>query len=120
MTADCNRPGARLTALSAVVLVAALVAVVPDAVAQGSTESDRAALEALYDLTGGSSWTDTTNWKTAAPLDEWYGVTTDYEGQVLRVWSLNLDRNGRDGAGQTIATEGHSTQPPRGCDTPIW
>ena len=36
-----------------------------------SLASDRAALEALYDATGGASWTDGTNWKTSAPLGEW-------------------------------------------------
>ncbi|MCY4509452.1 MAG: M12 family metallo-peptidase, partial [Acidobacteria bacterium] len=51
----------------------------------GSVESDRAALEALYDATGGAGWTDSTNWKTAAPLGEWYGVTTDTDGRVTEV-----------------------------------
>ena len=51
----------------------------------GSVESDRAALEALYDATGGSGWTDSTNWKTGAPLGEWYGVTTDADGRVAEV-----------------------------------
>ena len=48
-----------------------------DADPQGSVESDRAALEALYDATSGPDWTDSTSWKTSAPLGEWYGVTTD-------------------------------------------
>ena len=53
-----------------------------EAVAQGSAAPDRMALEALYDATGGPNWTDNTNWKTSAPLDEWYGVTTDANGRV--------------------------------------
>ena len=61
---------------------------------QGSVESDRAALEALYDATDGPNWTDSTNWKTSAPLGEWHGVTTDADGRVM---SLNLDRNGLAG-----------------------
>ncbi len=57
--------------------------------------SDRAVLEALYDATGGASWTDGTNWKSAAPLDTWYGVTTDDAG---RVTGLELGENGLTGS----------------------
>ncbi len=53
-----------------------------EATGQGSSATDRAALEALYDATGGPDWIDDTNWKTAAPLGEWYGVTTDADGRV--------------------------------------
>ena len=48
-------------------------------------EEDRAVLEALYDATGGAGWADSTSWKTSAPLDEWYGVTTDADGRVSRL-----------------------------------
>ena len=51
--------------------------------AQPSVETDRAALVALYDATDGDNWTDNTNWKTAKPLGEWFGVTTDAAGQVV-------------------------------------
>ena len=55
-------------------LAAAGCAMLPTgAVAQSSVATDRAALEALYDATGGPSWTDSTSWKTDAPLGEWYG-----------------------------------------------
>ena len=57
----------------------------PRADAQGSIATDRAALEALYDATDGPNWTDSTNWKTDAPLGEWFGVTTDTNGRVTRV-----------------------------------
>ncbi len=53
--------------------------------------SDRAALEALYDATGGQDWIDSTNWKTSAPLGAWHGVTTDAAGRVTR---LDLSDNG--------------------------
>ena len=56
--------------------------------------SDRAALEALYDATGGAHWTDSTNWKTSAPLGEWYGVTTDADGRVTH---LDLFESGLSG-----------------------
>ena len=40
----------------------------------GSVATDRAALVALYDATGGASWTDNTNWLSDEPLSEWAGV----------------------------------------------
>ena len=45
-------------------------------------QTDRAALEALYRATGGPNWTMSTNWLTAAPLGNWYGVDTDEDGRV--------------------------------------
>ena len=73
----------------------AAVAVAGDAAAQGSPASDRAALEALYDTTGGAGWTDGTSWKTSAPLGDWHGVTTDASG---RVTELKLGDNGLTGS----------------------
>ncbi|MDE0126002.1 MAG: M12 family metallo-peptidase [Bryobacterales bacterium] len=70
-------------------------AVLPlDAVAYENATSDRRALEAFYDSTGGPNWTDSTNWKTSAPLEEWYGVRTDAAG---RVKELNLNAVGLTG-----------------------
>ena len=70
------------------------VEVVP-AAADGlaTTASDRAALVALYEATGGSNWESNDNWLTDAPLGEWYGVETD----AGRVRVLNLSRNGLTG-----------------------
>ena len=66
--------------------------VIPVTVRSSTTEtSDRAVLEALYDAASGAGWTDNTNWKTLAPLAEWYGVTT---GAAGRVTGLSLDSNG--------------------------
>ncbi len=79
--------------LSAVVAVWAGLAA--EAVAQGSAASDRAALEALYDATGGASWTNSASWKTSAPLGDWYGVTTDASGRVTK---LELADNGLTGS----------------------
>ena len=73
----------------------AVLAVAADAAAQGSAASHRAALEALYDTTGGASWTSSTSWKTSAPLGDWYGVTTDASG---RVTELKLGDNGLTGS----------------------
>ena len=57
--------------------------------------SDREALEAFYDATGGDLWVKNTNWKTAAPLDSWRGVTIGRSG---RVTGLRLPENGLTGA----------------------
>ena len=51
---------------------------------------DRAALIALYHAAGGPNWANSTNWLSAAPLNQWYGVTTDAGG---RVTELNLHNN---------------------------
>ena len=73
---------------------AVVLATVVFAVADIAGATDRAALETLYDATRGLSWKDSTNWKTPAPLGEWYGVETDEAG---RVRSLNLSWNGLTG-----------------------
>ena len=62
--------------------------------AAGGPQSDREVLEALYDATGGADWANSTNWRTAAPLDAWHGVTTDAAG---RVTGLELPENGLTG-----------------------
>ncbi len=59
--------------------------------AQGTVETDRAALMALYDSTGGDNWRSNANWKSDKPLGEWYGITTDENG---RVESINLNGRG--------------------------
>ena len=53
---------------------------------------DRAALEALYHATGGPNWTNSTNWLSGAPLDQWFGVETHGSGRVavLRLPNNNL------------------------------
>ena len=55
---------------------------------------DRAALVALYDATGGANWKNSANWKTSAPLWDWYGVTTNADG---RVTGLELNGNSLTG-----------------------
>ncbi len=58
-----------------------------------SAATDRAALEALYRATGGANWSNNDKWmSTDAPIDEWYGVTTDNDGRVIRLdlYSNNL------------------------------
>ena len=91
MTGSRSRRRLSAPLLAACALWAGLAA---EAAAQGSAASDRAVLEALYDATGGPDWIDSTNWKTAAPLGEWFGVTTATAG---RVTSLELPGNGLAG-----------------------
>ena len=52
-------------------------------VAERDSDDDRAVLEALYHATGGPNWTNSTNWLTDAPLDEWAGVETNHNGRVM-------------------------------------
>ena len=65
-------------------------------------QSDREVLEVLYDGTGGPGWTNRQNWTTSAPLDQWYGVTTNADGRVVGV---ELRENGL--AGPIPASLGH-------------
>ncbi|MCY3773566.1 MAG: hypothetical protein OXG98_16290 [Gemmatimonadetes bacterium] len=51
---------------------------------------DWEALVSFYNETNGSNWKENTNWLSAVPLDEWFGVSTDASG---RVTALNLGRN---------------------------
>ena len=46
---------------------------------------DKAALAALYESTGGSSWTSRDGWLSEQPLGRWYGVETDSRGRVIRL-----------------------------------
>ena len=52
-------------------------------------------LGALYDALGGDGWTNSNNWGTDAPLNTWYGVSTDDEG---RVTGIDLSNNNLAGS----------------------
>ena len=54
--------------------------------------AEKGVLEALYNATGGASWTDNTSWLSEMPVGEWHGVTTDATGRVseLLLRSNNL------------------------------
>ena len=62
--------------------------------AQTSAETDRYALEALYNATDGPKWTNNKSWLSDERIGEWHGVTTDYDG---RVTGLGLDENQLNG-----------------------
>ena len=40
---------------------------------------------ALYEATNGPNWTNNINWLTDKPLSEWFGVTTDTNGRVIKI-----------------------------------
>ena len=84
-------------------LIAGLCASAGDAWAQGSAETDRAALEAVYRATGGDDWTDNTNWLTDAPLKDWYGVEANGQGRVtgLRLGAYDESQQENVGNGLT-------------------
>ena len=86
-----------------------LIALAGDALAQGSVASDRAALVALYNATGGPNWTDNTNWLSNEPLGEWYGVETNEQGRVegLRLggWDDNIRETVGNGLTGTLPPE---------------
>ncbi len=50
-----------------------------------SLETNRAALEALYDAANGDSWSNVDNWLSSKPLNQWKGVETDAYGRVVRL-----------------------------------
>ena len=62
--------------------------------ASGSAETDREALVAFYNATGGENWIRSYNWLSDAPLVEWENVTTNDDG---RVTSLDLSNNDLSG-----------------------
>ena len=62
--------------------------------ASGSAETDREALVALYNATGGENWDKSANWLSDAPLGEWEGVTTDFDGRVTELSLLDNDLSG--------------------------
>ena len=64
------------------------------AAAVAAAATDREALVALYEATGGPNWISNDDWLTDAPLGKWHGVVTDSLGRVR--W-LTLRDNGLKG-----------------------
>ena len=67
---------------------------------------ERDALIALYNSTGGVNWNNNTNWNTTAPVDTWFGVTTNATGNVINI-DLNPtnDIAGANNLSGTLPTE---------------
>ena len=59
------------------------------------TVSDRNALIALYNATGGQNWRNNANWLSEEPLDAWEGVTTDDRGRVIQLHLVEQRLNGQ-------------------------
>ena len=53
---------------------------------EGTVETDRAALIALYNSTNGPLWTNNTNWGSTEALNTWHGVVTGTTGRVTSLW----------------------------------
>ena len=51
-------------------------------------------MEALYNATGGATWTNNTNWLSAMALSEWHGVTTDGTGRVTDLYLTDNNLSG--------------------------
>lgn len=62
--------------------------------APGSVDTDRSALMAVYNATGGSRWRNRSGWGSSAPLEDWHGVRVNYRGRVVEV---DLHRNNLTG-----------------------
>ena len=60
------------------------------AAALPAADSQRTALERLYQSTGGAHWTNRTNWLLQGSFCTWYGVHCDQAGNVAQ---LSLSRN---------------------------
>ena len=86
--------------LVAIVVVCALAVVLRTPYALALTPvatpgtADRDALAALYHATEGDNWINNYNWLSDAPLDSWFGVTTDGDGRVIEI---DLRENGLNG-----------------------
>ena len=53
--------------------------------AQTSPGTDREALVALYNATGGPDWLNSNNWLSDVPISEWEGVNTDDNSRVTEL-----------------------------------
>ena len=82
-------------------VVAVWAGLAADVAAQGSTATDRTALEAIYRATGGDDWTDNTNWLSNAPLEDWYGVEVA-DGRVTGLRLGGWDETAREYVGNGL------------------
>ncbi len=69
---------------------------------QTTPETDRAALAALYNATGGDDWKNKENWLSDKPIGSWRGVSVDPDGRVVK-----LDLSGNNLSGELPAELGN-------------
>ena len=98
----------KMRSLFGFTLLWASVLFVQEGLAQnaGDSETDRAALVALYEATDGPNWVFNTNWLSDRPLGEWYGVTTDAAGRVTRLQLYTVSGNEPIGNSGIITSNG--------------
>ena len=84
-----STPTATITATTTITATAATTSTIAF-----DSSTDREALVALYNATGGPNWTDNTNWLSDEPLGSWYGVTTDESGRVTELDLFSNQLNG--------------------------
>ena len=85
-------PSPRWRLLLATCAFAVLLAACSCSLWPWSTESP---LPALYKATNGDDWSNNAGWLSDKPLGEWYGVSTDTQGRVIR---LDLRNNNLSGS----------------------
>ena len=73
--------------------VAVAVLTATEAVGQGSTATDREALEVFYHATGGQNWRNNIGWLENPSLSRWHGVWVVNDDGSERVTQLNLLNN---------------------------
>ena len=59
----------------------------------GIPDAECQVLYALYNSTDGPNWTDNTNWLSAEPVDDWYGIIVE-EGHVVEIYITNNGLSG--------------------------
>ena len=72
--------------------------------------TSRAALAALFHATDGPNWANSRNWLTTAPVGDWYGVTTNASGRVVRLdlsgrWDIDTQRRVEHGLSGAIPSQ---------------
>ncbi|CAM9664166.1 unnamed protein product [Ectocarpus sp. 12 AP-2014] len=56
--------------------------------------TEREALIALYDSTGGPTWTKSGGWATGNDLSQWHGIKTNHQGRVVEIDLCNNNLQG--------------------------
>ncbi len=101
-TVSCDRTVAaiglhfELNADESIVTFNTLPPALLDAPVRTTPVGARGVLTTLFESTNGAGWTVNTNWGTAAPVGDWYGVEVDGQGQVtgLRMFRWVNDADG--------------------------
>lgn len=70
-----------------------IVVVLVGLVGSASAQTDRDALIALYNSTGGENWANNTNWNTEEDISTWFGVTVA-DGRVTEISMRGNDLTG--------------------------